>query len=152
MEYELFYQLMSDFVERLNALMTERDIYVKKLSKELVISSPALYQYLVKKHLPRLPTLLKIADYFQCTMDFLLGLRAQNNSKGFRKCPPFSERFPHLMQCFGQSKYSISKRLKISPSLIHYWQTGERIPTGEHLVLLAREFHFSIDFSLGREI
>lgn len=151
MENDLFCKLLSDFVERLKELMEDHNTTVNLLSQQIEVSAPAVYQYLEKKHLPRVGTLIKIADYFSCSMDFLLGLKEQNNSDTFQPCPPFYKRFPYLVECFGESKYSISKRLDISPSLIYYWQTGQRIPTAEHLVLLAKEFHYSIDFILGRE-
>ena len=151
MSNDLFYRILSDFAERLKELIDENKIDVKTLSKETNIDSSSIYVYLEKKYLPKLYNLLKIADYFQVTMDFLLGLEEQNSASRFLPCPPFSERFPFLLKNFGVTKYYLNKKLKIANSLMYYWQIGKKVPTAEHLVLLSKEFHCSIDFILGRE-
>ncbi len=143
MGHDLFCQISSNFVESLKELIDESGKSIKELAKDIEIGESTLYLYLKKENFPKLSTLLKLTDYFQCTMDFLLGEKEQNTVTRFLPCPPFSKRFPLLLKEWGKSKYYITN--------LYYWQTGEKVPTAEHLVLLSREFHCSIDYILGRE-
>ena len=46
------------------------------------------YKYLKKEYLPCLANIIKIADYFECSIDYLLGLEESNYLK-FSQTPPF---------------------------------------------------------------
>lgn len=151
MEHDLFCRISSDFAERLKELMDECGENAETLADALGMSKVSLYQYLEKRHFPRTERIIKIADHFSCTVDFLLGTKEQSTANEFLPCPPFSERFPLLLREFSVSKYAISKTLGISPSLLYYWQTGQKIPTAEHLAALSSKLGCSVDYLLGRE-
>lgn len=147
----MFCRISSDFAERLKELMEEHGENPKSLAKALGVSEVSLYQYSEKRHFPRLETIVKIADHYACTVDFLLGLKEQNAATEFLPRPPFSERFGALLKEFSVSKYYIAKKLKISSSLLYYWQIGQKVPTAEHLAALSAEFGCTVDYILGRE-
>lgn len=53
-----------------------------------------------------------------------------------------------------QNRYSqkyVSERIKCSESIISSYETGERVPSLQNLVMLADLYHVSIDYLLGRE-
>lgn len=66
------------FGERLRALRLEKNFTLRELSKELDISFSALGKYERNEHQPDFETLEKIADYFNVSIDYLLG--RNNNS------------------------------------------------------------------------
>lgn len=66
------------FGERLRALRLEKNFTLRELAKELDISFSALGKYERNEHQPDFETLEKIADYFNVSIDYLLG--RNNNS------------------------------------------------------------------------
>lgn len=148
---DLFCRMMSDFVERLKELMFDNQTDAKKLAKAIGASPSTVYSYLEKLYLPRTPRLVRIADYFNCSLDFLLGLKEQNETRTFRTCPPFPERIPVLLEVCGVTKYRFCRDIEISDSLMYYWQVGQKLPSPEHLYTIAKKYNCSVDFILGRE-
>ena len=53
-------------------------------------------------------------------------------------------------QC-GLSQRSIARRLGVSASIISGYETGERTPSLENLLLLSHLYHCSTDYLLGRD-
>jgi len=61
------------FIKNLSELIKERQISLRQLEKELKINHSTLSRWLNGKTMPQADCLVKIADYFDCTTDFLLG-------------------------------------------------------------------------------
>ncbi len=62
-----------NFGERLRFLRNELDYSLRKMADELDISFSALGKYERNEHQPDFETLEKIADYFDVSIDWLLG-------------------------------------------------------------------------------
>ena len=62
------------FKDRLNYLFRRRGLSINSLAPELGMSAPTLSRYLSGKRAPDTPYLLAISDYFQISIDWLLGL------------------------------------------------------------------------------
>ena len=63
---------VSSFKDRLNALIQSSGKTVFRISKEIPIPNSQLYKFL-KGQTPTLFTLRLIADYFDCSIDYLAG-------------------------------------------------------------------------------
>ena len=100
--------------------------------------------------MPSTEIVVRMADYFKCTTDFLIGEEKENYSHSFLPCPPFSERLPFLCAHFKTTKYRLHKDTGIAASLIDYWHNGKRKPNMGHIVQLSKYFSCSVDFILGR--
>lgn len=61
------------FSERFSYLIKEKEISMYRLTREIKISEALLYQWRDGKQLPSIENLVKLAKYFDCTVDFLLG-------------------------------------------------------------------------------
>lgn len=61
-------------LRNLRILRTKKNISQIKLSTEIEISQELVSQYELGKSLPSIENLVKIADYFNCSTDYLLGL------------------------------------------------------------------------------
>lgn len=142
---------MSDFVERLEELMFERELNRKTLAQNLSMNATCITHYLEGTRLPSVKSLVKIADYFHCSTDFLLGREEENTSTTFNPCPPFAERLVFLKEHFTCSSYDIYHDTDISKSGYYEWKSGKRQPTVENVIRLAEHFGCSVDFILGRE-
>lgn len=141
---------LSDFAERLSELMFEAEWNGHTLAKQLKCSDRTINRYLRCDREPTVEMLVSIADFFHCTTDFLLGLENENYSTNFKKCPPFKERFPELLQQLGVSQYRLGKDAKISHSALLYWKRGTKQPTVTSIVRIAKKYGKTVDFVLGR--
>lgn len=143
---------MSDFVERLSELMFERGLNKKTLAQEIGISATSITHYLQDRHVPSVENLVKIADYFQRSTDFLIGREEENLTLTFKPCPPFSKQLDVLKKHFKCSAYQIYNSTNISKSGYYDWKSGRVQPSIENVIRLAEHFDCRVDFILGREV
>lgn len=141
---------MSNFVYTLKDLMIEHNLTQSKLAEVLEIDCSTISKYLCGNQSPDFDILIKIADYFDCTLDYLLGRTDENKRKDFHACPPFSTRFLFLLDKYKLSRYKLQQNTHIAKSTMYYWQTGKSKPTIDSLIALAKEFGCSVDFVVGR--
>ena len=69
---------MSKFAEKLSELALESQLNQKMLAEKIEISETSLSHYLQDKHAPTVESLIKIADFFRCSTDYLLGREEDN--------------------------------------------------------------------------
>lgn len=146
-----FMEVMSKFVERLDELMFDHHITVPELAEALGIYDSTIYNYNRESRHPKIEVLIRMANYFQCSIDFLLGLEAENTAKTFKKCPPFNEQLKFLLEYFHTNKHRVCVEVPITHSVIYAWQSGQSFPALDYVLKLANYFGCSVDFILGRE-
>lgn len=61
-------------LRNLKILRTKKNISQLKLSMDLELSQELISQYELGKSLPTIANLVKLANYFNCSTDYLLGL------------------------------------------------------------------------------
>lgn len=61
------------FGERLKQILKQKGISQEKLKKELPVSSSLIYRWLTGKAFPYPTTLIRLAKYFDISVDYLLG-------------------------------------------------------------------------------
>lgn len=61
------------FIERLNELLDKKSL--NAVAKEIGICQPTLYRYMKGERSPNIVALAKIANYFDVSTDWLLGLK-----------------------------------------------------------------------------
>ena len=71
--------MMSLFSERLRSLREERKLYSKDLANTLNVEPATVTNWEKGNRFPREDMLIQIADFFDCTTDYLLG-RTDNRS------------------------------------------------------------------------
>lgn len=62
------------FVQRLNLLMSNNKVTKQALADGINVKRQAASQFANGNNLPSLPTLVAIAEYFNVSVDYLLGL------------------------------------------------------------------------------
>ncbi len=143
---------LTNFAETLCDLMFEKNnMTAKALATELGIPAPTITRYRKAQHVPSVENLIKIADYFHRSTDFLLGLEAENTCLTFKPCPPFSKQIVFLTEHFNHTYYSFYHALKIPESTFFEWKNGSSKPSLESIKKIADHFDCRIDFVLGRE-
>ena len=61
------------FKERLSSLLKEKNVTQAKLIAELPVSSAVPYKWLSGINTPSTESLIRLAEYFECTVDYLIG-------------------------------------------------------------------------------
>ncbi len=63
----------------------------------------------------------------------------------------FIERLKELRQEKGLSQAQLAKATGISTGAIGFWETGERVPNAQAVIVLAKFFGVTTDYLLGLE-
>lgn len=138
------------FTDTLRELMEDSHIDVSRLSEIINCDKAAIRRWLYKRYLPDPETVIKIADAFNVSSDYLFGL---SDNKKFIKTTSsdnFYQRYAHLRDLNNYSDYIISKDCKIRDSAISKWKNIKRFPTIVSLLKLAVYFDCSLEYLLGR--
>lgn len=143
---------LSEYAERLKELMIEYNINQTQLAERINVKVSTISRYLSEQNVPEIEILIRLADCFNCSINFLVG-RSENTSAPnsiYQKCPPFTVQFKKLLSHFKVSKYKLQREAKISKTIMYYWETGKYQPSIENIIKLANYFDCSVDYILGR--
>ena len=95
---------------------------------------------------------IKLADYFDCSVDFLVGMTDEPKKYSFNNNfnkKVFFSRYTQLLKEKNLSHYALSAKLNLSMSSLKSWEKGG-IPYLETLSKLAQYFDVSVDYLIGR--
>lgn len=142
--------ILPNFQERLSDLMIENDLTPTTLGEILGSNRVTLNRYLSGSRTPTVELLIKIADHFRCTLDYLIGTEDVNYPTDFLTPPPFSQRIYELCDLFHVSRYEIQNKTQISMASIYTWQKSSHYPTIDNILRLAEFFGCTVDLVIGR--
>lgn len=140
---------MNEFQERLQDLLVENDLNRLQLSKKIGISFETLNGYFNKDFYPELSVAIKIADYFKCSLNYLMGLTDDYNSKEVNKLS-FIDALKKLMKENNLSIEKFSKATHMSEANFYRWQAGKTKPAMTSLIAISQLFDVSIVYLVGR--
>ena len=139
------------FSERLKELIYEEDLNPQRFAQKIGVRPTAITRYINCERCPSIETLVKIADYFNCSTDYVLGI-TENTNSSFKVCPPFSERLQYLIEFYKfPSPKAFRKDLNLSKSRFNEWLKGTRVPSLDNIIKISEGLECSVDFVLGRE-
>ena len=139
------------FSERLAELMLYADnITTDKLGEKTGFGGSTIRLWKTGKRLPSLSNAIKLATYFNCSLDFLFARTDGERKYTQKPLPQFHAHFLLFLEKNGISWYKVVKDTKISKSNIQDWRDGREplIPT---LIELADYFKCSLDELVGLE-
>lgn len=143
--------ILSNFVDNLTELMFDNKMNVKNFCEKLDIGLSECYRCLRKENLPTFATVIKIADYFCCSIDYLLGLAPYLSEDKLNYTPPFNIAFAKILKEYKVTRYQLNKHTKIANSRIDDWYNGKHSPNLDNILKLTKYFDCTIDKLLGRE-
>lgn len=100
--------------------------------------------------IPKPAILIRIADYFNISIEYLL---ARSNEINFYKSETsvgFLDRYNELKIEYNLTDYSIAQKLHITTSYTTNWKNKKYLPSIMNIIVLSEIFHVSIDYLLGR--
>ena len=139
------------FGDSLADLLSATGTTVKELSAKTGIGLSRIYDFLSKKHIPSLENAIKIADYFECSLDFLFGFVTDYKPRTYSLRGTVCEQVKNAIDRSGMSRYQIHKRTNIDESQLLRWYSGKQTPSLVSLIALADALGISLDTLAGRE-
>ena len=140
-------------LENLKKLREIKHITQVKLATDLGISQELISRYEVGSSFPQPNMLIKLADYFNCSVDYALGFTNIKNYKGNRSKININLSSKRLKDLRKQKKYTqeyIAKELDINRSLISKYEKGHTIISTTFLIEYVKLFKVSSDYLLGK--
>jgi len=140
----------SNFSERLKELLFYHELTAKQLSVIIGISRATAYRWTKKPLQIKRKNLIAIADYFSCTIEFLIGRSNDDTKIKPKKCPDLTSQVKKIMNEQNISTYQFEKTSKFKCSYFNAWNKGYE-PSVQILIDLADFFGCTIDYLVGRE-
>lgn len=138
---------MNSFQESLNDLLKEKGISRLKLANAIGISSTTINGYFNNDYYPQIEIAIKMAKFFDCSLDYLFGLSnikkiVNKNNKSF------FENFNFLIKQNNKSIAKTLKELQMSEYNYYRWKSGD-FPKTINIISIAKYFDVSIDYLIG---
>lgn len=140
------------FKERFKELLFENNINVLSLSKLLDIEYVSIYSYL-KGSYPNIENAVKIANFFNCTLNYLFCLDIYPDEYNFKttySIEIFFDKYKQALVNNNMTHYYVSKTLNFGNSSFKNWQKGS-VPKIETLIKLSNLFNLTLDYWIDRE-
>lgn len=141
---------MNKFQERLQELLEDNNLSRLQLSKNIGISFETLNGYFNKNFYPELSIAVKLSNYFNCSIHYLLGLTDDEKVNDNNNLT-FIETLKKLIKEKHISVKKLMDNLNMSENNFYRWQRNTTKPSMDSLIALANFFDVSIDYLIGRE-
>ena len=138
------------FQKRFNSILEESDYSRSEIAKLIPLSQSTLSNALTYGIIPSTKTLVKIADFFDISISFLLGKTDTEDFYKNSSPASFLSRFENLCSEKEVTHYKVAADCLFDKSNISRWISKGFLPELEILELLCDYFNVSIDYLLGR--
>lgn len=144
--------IMSNFGERLKELVFDNKIMrIEDFCNTIEVGRTDFYRWWSNTTIPSVENIIKLADAFHCTIDFLIGKADDNYSTTFKPIPPFPQQLRSIMAEYKTNPHKLSREAKLSRASIYEWLNGTSVISIESLIKIAEILDCSIDYLIGRE-
>ena len=139
-----------EFQKRIISLISDLGVKKSELPNEIGVDYRSLSNAINYGIIPKPRILIRIADYFNVSIGYLLG---QSNQEYFLKseeCSDFKNRFKLLCKDRNLTYYKVSIDCHFDKSYISRCLNKNYLPSLELLEILSEYFNVSIDYLFGR--
>lgn len=141
-------EFQSRFIELINELDLKKRTEIANTIGITYATFSKAYNYGI---LPTVPILIRIADYFNISIDYLIGSTDNDFFYKSNNSATFQTRLEELRLKKGiATVYELSQRIHIHRNNIAQWLKKDYIPTIDDLIIIANLFDVSIDYLVGR--
>ncbi len=142
--------ISNKFQDRIKDLVEECEVNKSALPNLIGIDYRSLSNALNYGIVPTPRIIIRIADYFNVSIKYLLGTSDDEYFNKAKVKSDFKTRFDFLCKEKNITHYKVSKDLHFDQSYITRWLNKNYLPSFELLELLSDYFKVSIDYLLGR--
>ena len=143
-------RFLSNFSERLSELLFERSLTTDKLAVALGVNGSTVRRWKQSKRSISLQNALRLAEFFECSLEFLIGRVENKLDFAPQPYPSFYERLRKVMEERGVTWYRIVKDGIISDHNLSVWKNGTS-PYLQSVIDIADYFDCTLDHFIGRE-
>ena len=139
-----------EYQKRIRELVAESDKNATELTKIIEIDARSFSLSIQYGIIPSTRTLIRIADYFQVSLSYLLG---KTNDELFYPSEANLDFFSRITELCAEQEltfYKLAIECHFDKSCISRWVRLKTLPTLELLEIVADYFNVSIDYLLGR--
>lgn len=141
---------MKYFIDRFVKLLENEDI--NKLAEYLGLKdSSYIYHWRIGYKYPRLNNLIKIANFFECPLDYLLGRDDAFYEINITPNVKFVDQLEKVMKEKGFKQKQLVNDKIISRTNIYDWRHDGNSPSMDIVIKLADYLNVSVDHLVGRE-
>ena len=140
----------TQFQEIFKELIEDLDYKKSEIPKRIGIDYDVFTKIMDYGRIPKPIILIRIADYFNVSIEYLLG---RTNEIYFEKSTlskSFYERYTELKNLYQLTDYAVAQKLHIATSYTSNWKKKGFIPSLTNLILLSEIFETTLDYLLGR--
>ena len=138
------------FQNRITELVEDCEVKKSALPNLIGVDYRSLSNALNYGIIPKPRILIRIADYFNVSIKYLLGTSDDDYFNKARVKSDFKTRLDFLCNNKNVTYYKVSTELHFDQSYITRWRNKNYLPSLELLELLSDYFEVSIDYLLGR--
>ena len=131
---------------RIKQLRKQHSLSQEEFANKIGVSQTTVTAWETGKAEPASSIIVKIANYFNVTTDFILDVKTSEL--------PFvlGSKIKQLRRSRNLNQSEFGKILNVSQQAVTAWETNKRIPGADTLLFLANYFNVSVDELLGRDI
>ena len=149
-------EIITEFTKRFNECIAESGKSHAEIAELLHINVHDIIRWASGKnrYLPSVEKLLLFANFFGCTVDFLIGLSEEDKTDFVLiEEPKIAGRFKKIVyEERGFTFAKLSKETWIRNTTLFYnWNSGKAKPQIENLTKVARVLEITVDYLIGRE-
>ncbi len=139
-----------EFKHRFSELIADLDCKKSEIPKLLNIDYNVFIKITEFGIVPKPVILMRIADYFDISVEFLLGRTENSYFLKAETAETFLSRYQELKAEKNLTDYAVAQKLHITTSYTTNWKNKNYIPSIANLTVLSEIFNVSIDYLLGR--
>lgn len=129
--------------------LTEREMKSYTLATLSGCNKTAVNSWLYQRQTPSAKGLMRLADYMNVSMDYMLGLKDDPRIIRSGTTDAFAHRIKLLTE--GQvTSYRLAKECRLGTSAVSKWKDATRLPKIEVLIKLSSLFGVTVDWLVGR--
>lgn len=138
------------FQKRLSEFIKEEECTNVEFAKKVGVCKEVILRAVVYGILPSVKSLIKLADYLNVSIPYLLGESDLEVFYKAEKPTSFHQRIEEL-RIEQNTKYSaVVKQMPFPRNSFYEWLRLGTLPSLEYLECIATYFHVSVDYLLGR--
>lgn len=138
------------FRMRLIMIIAEKDMTKEAFAEAAHVNKEIITRATVYGIVPSIRSLIKIADFLNCSIPYLLGETDDKSFDAAKAPSDFHSRLEELKQEHGVRDCDILKTMSCPANSFAEWRRNKSIPSLQYLRQIADFFKVTIDYLLGR--
>lgn len=144
------HDVVNAFKTTLKELMSDNGYNAPSFGRDIGVNMFVVRKWLNEVKDVKLKSLIKIAEFFDCSLEYLCGKSDVLLTYKPQPLPPFCERIKTVLHNCGKSSYRLLKDTRIAPSQYHCWLHGT-IPMLTTLETISDYLNITLDYLVGRQ-